>query len=229
MTDEKKRDDMKTDEAVRGEDAPKGDKTAGGQDARGAKAASKPEAVQDEAQSPDSGLTQAEVEQLRGELAEAKDRMMRAVAEAENVRRRADKERQDILKFGATSLAKEILPVVDNLRRALDAVPEEQRKSNEAVDGLVTGVAMTERMLLEAFEKNGIRKLDPLGEKFSHAEHQAISEAPDTGKPAGTVVQVLQPGYKLHDRLLRPAMVIVAKGGTPPPSPDQGEKVDTTA
>lgn len=165
---------------------------------------------------------------LKAENAELKDRLMRALAEVENVRRRGERDRQDMAKFGAQSLAKELLPVVDNLRRAIDAVPEEQRAENEATANLLTGIEMTEKMLLDAFEKNAIKKIDPLDEKFSYERHQAISEAPGTGKPSGTVVQVLQPGYMLHDRLLRPAMVVVAKGDAAPPKDDH-EGIDTTA
>ncbi|MBO6836133.1 MAG: nucleotide exchange factor GrpE [Alphaproteobacteria bacterium] len=169
-----------------------------------------------------------EVVQLKSELAAMRDRALRAVAEAENVRRRADKERSDTLKYAASGLAKELLPVVDNLRRAVEAVPEEHRADNEVMKNLLVGVEMTEKMLLDAFQKNHIAKIDPLDEKFNYAEHQAIQEVPGTGKPAGTVVQVLQSGYKLHDRLLRPAMVLVAKGDAAPP-PDDTEKVDTSA
>lgn len=169
-----------------------------------------------------------EVAALKEEVAAMKDRALRAVAEAENVRRRADKERVDTLKFAASGLARELLPVVDNLRRALDSVPEEARGENEVLKNLLVGVEMTEKMLLDALSKSQIVKLDPLDEKFNYAEHQAIQEVPGTGKSAGTVVQVLQPGYKLHDRLLRPAMVLVAKAETAPP-PDDSEKVDTTA
>jgi len=169
-----------------------------------------------------------EVAALKAEVAAMKDRALRAVAEAENVRRRADKERVDTLKFAASGLARELLPVVDNLRRALDSVPEESRGENEVLKNLLVGVEMTEKMLLDALGKSQIVKIDPLDEKFNYAEHQAIQEVPGTGKPAGTVVQVLQPGYKLHDRLLRPAMVLVAKAETTPP-PEDSEKVDTTA
>ena len=143
-------------------------------------------------------------------------------------RRRADKERSETLKFASSGLAKELLPVVDNLRRALDSVPEEARAENEVLKNLMVGVEMTEKMLLDAFSKHNIQKLDPLDQKFNYAEHQAIQEVPDTGKPAGTVVQVLQHGYKLHDRLLRPAMVLVAKADAASP-PDDTDKVDTTA
>lgn len=169
-----------------------------------------------------------EVIQLKSELSAMRDRALRAVAEAENVRRRADKERSDTLKYAASGIAKELLPVVDNLRRAVEAVPEEHRADNEVMKNLLVGVEMTEKMLLDAFQKNNIVKIDPLDEKFNYAEHQAIQEVPGTDKPAGTVVQVLQPGYKLHDRLLRPAMVLVAKGDPAPP-PEDTEKVDTSA
>jgi len=163
-----------------------------------------------------------EVTALKSELAAMKDRALRAVAEAENVRRRADKERSETLKFASSGLAKELL------RRALDSVPEEARAENEVLKNLMVGVEMTEKMLLDAFSKHNIQKLDPLDQKFNYAEHQAIQEVPDTGKPAGTVVQVLQHGYKLHDRLLRPAMVLVAKADAASP-PDDTDKVDTTA
>lgn len=169
-----------------------------------------------------------EVTALKSELAAMKDRALRAVAEAENVRRRADKERSETMKFASSGLAKELLPVVDNLRRALESVPEEARAENEVLKNLMVGVEMTEKMLLDAFSKHNIQKIDPLDQKFNYAEHQAIQEVPDTGKPAGTVIQVLQHGYKLHDRLLRPAMVLVAKADASSP-PDDTDKVDTTA
>jgi molecular chaperone GrpE len=151
-------------------------------------------------------------DKLSAENAELKDRMMRVVADAENTKRRAEKDAGDAKKYAAASFVKELLPAVDNLRRAVDSVPDSLKDDNETVKNLSVGVEMTEKQILDAFEKAGIRRVDPLGEKFSYDRHQAISEATDTGKPAGTVVQVLQPGYMLHDRLLRPAMVIVAKG-----------------
>lgn len=179
------------------------------------------------APAPEAGDSD-EVTALKSELAAMKDRAMRAVAEAENVRRRTEKERQDTAKYAASGLAKELLPVVDNLRRAVESVPEEAKESNDVLKNLMVGVEMTEKMLLDAFQKHAIQKIDPQDEKFNYAEHQAMQEMPGTGKPAGTVVQVLQPGYKLHDRLLRPAMVITAKGDPAPP-PDGTEKVDTSA
>ncbi|MBP5859099.1 nucleotide exchange factor GrpE [Marivibrio halodurans] len=168
-----------------------------------------------------------EITRLSAENAELKDRMMRVVADAENTKRRAEKDASDAKKYAASSFVKEMLPAVDNLRRALDSVPEALKAENETVNNLAVGVEMTEKQILDAFEKAGIKKVDPLGEKFSYDRHQAISEATDTGKPAGTVIQVLQPGYMLHDRLLRPAMVVVAKGE--PKAGGDGGGVDTTA
>ena len=134
------------------------------------------------------------------------------------MRRRAERERTDATKYGVTQFARDLLDVADNLRRALDSVPEAQVR-DEATRNLLAGVAATERAFIAAFERHGIKRLDPKGERFDHNFHQAIFEAENTGKPAGTVVEVLQPGYLLHDRLLRPAMVGVAKGD---PKPDNG-------
>ena len=152
----------------------------------------------------------AVIEKLQAELAEAKDRALRAVAEVENYRRRADKEREDTAKYAVTGFAREMLTVADNLRRALESQPAELPDSLKA---FVSGVELTERELLAIFERNGIAKLAPEGQPFNHDLHQAIFEVEDASKPAGTVVQVLQSGYTLKDRLLRPAMVGLSKGG----------------
>src|SRR5882724_3901030 len=161
------------------------------------------------------------------EAADYKDKALRALAEVENIRRRAQRERDDAVKYGVTNLARDLLSAADNLRRALASVPEAQVK-DEVTRNLLAGVAATERELLGAFEKHSIRRIDPKGDKFDHNLHQAIFEAENTGQPAGTVVEVLQPGYVLHDRLLRPAMVGVAKGGAAEPS-KPGEFIDTKA
>jgi molecular chaperone GrpE len=149
---------------------------------------------------------------LESELAEAKDRLLRALAETENTRRRAQREREDLQKYAITGFARELLSPVDNLRRALDSMSEAEIQDAK-LRGLLDGVAATERELLAALERHGVRRIDPKGEKFDHNFHQAIFEAENSDQPAGTVVEVLQPGYVLHDRLLRPAMVGVAKGG----------------
>ena len=165
---------------------------------------------------------------LQAENAELKDRLMRALAEVENVRRRADKERQDQSKFGVSPLAKELMPVVDNLGRALEHVPDALKSEDDQVKNFLMGIEMTEKQLIDAFDRCQIKKIDPMGEKFDYKLHQAMSEATGTEHAPGTIVQVLQSGYVLHDRLLRPAMVIVAKGE--PEAPSGGtETVDTTA
>jgi molecular chaperone GrpE len=167
------------------------------------------------AETADAGAEAPVGEQLaaiEGELADTKDRLLRALAETENVRRRLQRERDDAQKYAVANFAKDLLSAVDNLRRALEAMPE-----SEVADGktrsLRDGVAATERELLGAFERHGLKRIDPRGERFDHNFHQAIFEAERSDVPAGTVVEVLQPGYVLHDRLLRPAMVGVAKGG----------------
>src|SRR5919109_391484 len=142
---------------------------------------------------------------LEAELAEQKDRLLRALAETENVRRRAQREREDVSKYAVTSFAKDLLSAADNLRRALESLPESEVK-DERTRSLLAGVAATERELLSVFERHGIKRIDPKGEVFDHNFHQAIFETEREDQPSGTVVEVLQPGYVLHDRLLRPAM-----------------------
>jgi molecular chaperone GrpE len=153
--------------------------------------------------------------ELEAELAEYKDRLLRALAETENVRRRAQREREDASKYSIAGFAKDLLSAADNLRRALESLPESEAK-DERTRSLLAGVAATERELLGAFERYGIKRIDPRGEAFDHNFHQAIFEAERPDQPSGSVVEVLQPGYVLHDRLLRPAMVGVAKGGPKP-------------
>jgi molecular chaperone GrpE len=163
----------------------------------------------------DGGASAAPEERLaavEAELADTKDRLLRALAEAENVRRRFQREREDSQKYAISGFAKDLLTVVDNLRRALDAMPEAEI-TDPRTRSLLDGVAVTERELLAAFERHGLRRIDPQGERFDHNFHQAIFEAERPGAPAGTVIEVLQPGYVLHDRLLRPAMVGIAKAG----------------
>ena len=155
---------------------------------------------------------------LEAELAEQKDRLLRALAETENTRRRAQREREDASKYAVAGFAKDLLSSADNLRRALQSLPEGEVR-DDRTRSLLEGVAATERELLGVFERHGIKRLDPKGEPFDHNFHQAIFEAERPDQPSGTIVEVLQPGYMLHDRLLRPAMVGVAKGGPKPAGP----------
>jgi molecular chaperone GrpE len=177
--------------------------------------------------------------ELEGEIAKLKDQLLRALAEQENIRRRAQREREDAVKYAAQKFATDLLSVADNLRRALDSVTTAQAQ-DEFARTLLAGVAATERELLGAFEKHGLKRIEPMGEKFDHNLHQAMFEVPNTGKLSGTIVQVLAPGYVLQDRLLRPAMVGVAKGGGPAePEADKDkpetdkpggyQRIDTTA
>ena len=148
---------------------------------------------------------------IEAELAETKDRLLRALAETENVRRRAQRERDDAQRYAVTNFAKDMVNVADNLRRALESLPDTDAL-DERTRNLLAGVAATERELLAALERHGIRKLEPrAGDRFDHNLHEAMFEVENTGQPAGSIIQVLQPGYQIHDRLLRPAMVGVAK------------------
>ena len=189
-----------------------GERPAGAEAAKGAPI----EGAPGEAEvSPAEAKPEAEdpVAHLEGEVAALKDQLLRALAETENSRRRAQRDRDDAVRYAAAGFARDMLPVADNLRRALDAVPEEALAADESLKTLFDGVALTERQLLAAFERHGIRRVAPEpGERFDPHLHQAMFEVPNTGQPPGSIVQVMQPGYLLHDRLLRPAMVGVAKG-----------------
>ena len=159
----------------------------------------------------------AELAKAKAEAGQLKDQLLRALAEAENTRRRSQREREDTARYASANLAKDVVQFADNLSRALAAVPAEALVQDEALKNLVEGIAATERQFLTALERHNIKRIDPLGEKFDAHLHQAMFEVPGSGKPAGTVVQVLQPGYVLHDRLLRPALVGVAKGDSGAP------------
>ena len=154
------------------------------------------------------------VEALQKESAEARDRMLRTLAEMENLRKRTTKEVADARLYGITGFARDVLDIADNLQRALDAVPAEARaNADPGLTALIEGVELTERSLLNALEKHGVKKFDPRGQKFDPNFQQAMFEVPDPSVPSGTVVQVVQAGYTIGERVLRPALVGVAKGG----------------
>jgi molecular chaperone GrpE len=166
---------------------------------------------------------------LEREHAEMKDRLLRTLAEMENLRKRTEREVADSRLYGVTSFARDILGVADNMRRALDALPPEARASTQAgMKALVEGVELTERELLKALEKNGVRQFTPQGEKFDPNVHQAMFEVPDPSVPAGSIVQVVQPGYMIGERVLRPALVGVSKGG-PRAAPNAASNNDNAA
>jgi len=153
------------------------------------------------------------VEKLVSENAELKDRVLRALADTENMRRRSEKEAADARAYGVTSFARDMLSVVDNLERALGSLSEEQRSgADAALKALIEGVELTARDLTTALGRHGVKRLDPKGEKFDPNFHQAMFEAPDDSVPSGMVSQVMQSGWKISDRVLRPALVGVSKG-----------------
>jgi len=175
--------------------------------AQGEPVVSKPYIMPDD---PEEGS----VEALTKEAAEAKDRMLRTLAEMENLRKRTAREVSDARTYGISGFARDVLDIADNLQRALDAVPAEARAAADpGLKSLIEGVELTERSLHNALEKHGVKRFDPAGEKFDPNIHQAMYEVPDPSVPAGTIAQVIQAGYMIGERVLRPALVGVAKGG----------------
>ncbi|MDJ0931020.1 nucleotide exchange factor GrpE [Breoghania sp.] len=182
----------------------------------------------------DEGVT--DVEALAAENAELKERTLRTLAEMENLRRRTEREISDAKVYAIANFARDLLNVSDNLRRALNAVPEEMRaNADDGLKSLLEGVEMTEREMLNQLEKNGVKQIDPAGEKFDPNFHQAMFEVANDQVPNGTVVQVVQTGYVIGERVLRPAMVGVARGGPKAqPKPEgttgeAGQTIDKTA
>ena len=157
----------------------------------------------------DAPLDSSKVDQVEDEIEELKDQLLRALAETENVRNRSEKLRSESAKYAITSFAKEIVSVADNLQRTLLAAPEQTEDKD--LKTLLEGVKMTERDLKATLERFEIKGILPLGEKFDHNLHQAIFETVDEEKEAGTIIEVIQEGYLISDRLLRPAMVGVTK------------------
>lgn len=155
----------------------------------------------------------ARLAELEKKLAEAHDKMLRALAEGENIRKRSERERQDTAKFAVSSFARDLLGVADNLRRALSSISPEAREKSVELKNIYAGVEMTEKELLRVFESNGIKRLDPVGAPFDPNLHEVLFEGEAVGVPPGSVIQVVEHGYILHERLLRPARVGVAKGG----------------
>lgn len=150
---------------------------------------------------------------LMKENEELKERALRLAAEMENLRRRTMREVQDARSYAVSNFARDMLSVSDNLRRALDAVPAGSKAGNPGLASLVEGVEMTERTMLSTLERHGVKKLSPEGEKFDPNFHEAMFKVPNPDKPADTIVQVVQPGYSIGERVLRPAMVGVSTGG----------------
>jgi molecular chaperone GrpE len=166
---------------------------------------------------------------LQAEVAQAKDQTLRALADAENTRKRALKEREDAGKYAISAFARDLLEFSGNFDRALAAIPDELR-GDERISAVIVGIDAMAKDLFSTFEKHGIQKISPMDEMFNPNYHEAIFEAPGTGKPAGTIIQVIEPGYIIKDRLLRPARVGIAKAEAgAPPTGMPGGHVDTSA
>ena len=159
----------------------------------------------------DEDEAEAEDLDLKQENIDLKDKLLRALAETENLRRRSQKDREEALKYSASNFARDILSVADNLRRAIESIPEGEDPDGESLVGFIEGIALTERELLSTLDRHGIQKIDPTGEKFDPQFHEAMFEIPTSDAENGTVLQVMEVGYVIHDRLLRPARVGIAK------------------
>lgn len=193
-----------TPEAQPGSEAPKTDQAGG--------------TVEQETSRP---AVSEDVAQLKSEVADLKDRLLRAHAEMDNVRKRLEREKAEQAKFAITKFARDIVAVGDNVQRAIDAVPPRMVEQDTTLKSFFEGVTMIERELLSVLSRHGITRLDPKGEPFNPHHHQAVVEVPSEDVPAGSVTQVFQSGYMIEERVLRPAMVAVSKGGAKPAPPTE--------
>jgi len=166
----------------------------------------------------DAAALAAEVEKLNGQIADLTDRLLRAHAEMDNIRKRAEREKEETAKYAITRFARDVVTVADNFERAVQAVPPGAAEADDALKTLVEGVSLTERELINVLERHGIRRVMPKGEAFNPHLHQAMMEMHNAEVPPGTILEVYQPGYVIEDRVLRPAMVVVAKGGAKAPA-----------
>ncbi len=159
------------------------------------------------------------IAQLEAEKTDLKEKLLRTLADMENLRRRTEREISDARTYAVSNFARDMLNVADNFQRAIDSVPAEAREAGDpALKALVEGVELTEREMLKTLERYGVKRLDPEGQRFDPNLHQAMFEVPNADVPSGTVVQVVQTGYVIGERVLRPALVGVAKGGPKPAS-----------
>jgi molecular chaperone GrpE len=164
-----------------------------------------------------------DLEALAAENAELRDRLLRAMAEMENLRRRTEREKADTARYAISNFARDVLTVGDNLKRTIDHVPADAAAQDPALKSFLEGVELTERELLNVLERHGVTRIEPLGQRFDPNTQQAMYEVPNADLPEGTVVEVMQAGYTIGDRCLRPALVAVAKGGSKAaPAPGNG-------
>jgi molecular chaperone GrpE len=202
--------------------------TAGAPQGPGATAdASQPQAATDQAAR--IAELEARLAVLEDEAGKARDQALRAMAEAENTRRRIQRDAEEREKFALSGFARELTSVVDNLRRALETLPGDARAADGKLDQFAQGVELTEREFMAILDRNGIKRIHPLGQPFDHNLHQAIAQAESAEHAPGLVMQVVQAGYTLHGRILRPALVVVAKSGSGSGAGGPGAAIDTTA
>lgn len=173
-----------------------------------------PESPHVPAEASKENQLQEQIDRLQEDLARARDQWMRAVAETENIRKRSQREQEETARYAVTSFARDMVSVLENLKRAAESIPAEAREG--VLKTLSEGVDLTLKELLGIFERHGIARIDPINQKFDHNLHQAVTQIERSDVPPGTVVQVVQAGYVIHDRLLRPAMVAVSKPGETP-------------
>jgi molecular chaperone GrpE len=169
----------------------------------------------------------SDLETLLTENAEMRDRLLRTMADMENLRQRTEREKSDTARYAVSNFARDVLTIGDNLRRTIEHVPAEAAAQDPALKSFLEGVELTERELLKMLEKYGVTRIEPLGQRFDPNQQQAMYEVPTTEVPDGTVVDVMQAGYTIGDRVLRPALVAVSKGGVkqaPQKKPEQGGK-----
>jgi molecular chaperone GrpE len=169
----------------------------------------------DAPESSDSDLA-GDLEALLAENADMRDKLLRTMADMENLRRRTEREKEDTARYAISNFARDVLTIGDNLRRVVEHVPADAAAQDPALKSFLEGVELTERELLKMLEKHGVAKLEPLGQRFDPNQQQAMYEVPTTEVPEGTVVEVMQAGYTIGDRVLRPALVAVSKGGAKP-------------
>jgi molecular chaperone GrpE len=173
----------------------------------------------------DPGLqASAELEALVVENTDMRDRLLRTMADMENLRRRTEREKSDTARYAISNFARDVLTIGDNLRRTMEHVPEEAAAQDPALKSFLDGVELTERELSNVLDRHGVTRIDPLGARFDPNCHQAMYEVPNPNVPEGTVVDVMQSGYVIGDRCLRPALVAVAKGGTKATPPAKGAR-----
>lgn len=177
--------------------------------------------------SPEAFLA-GELTRVEAERDDLKDKLLRTLADMENLRRRTEREISDAKSYAVTSFARDMLGSADNLRRGLENVPESAKSGDVALNALIEGVELTERELLKTLERHGVRKIEPQGEKFDPNMHQAMFEAPDAETPKGMVSKVVQSGYKIGERVLRPALVGVSAGAPKVQEPSASESDTST-